>query len=297
MVFNHAGMPHDRLKSSKNQKLSFGRARAFSGGRWHATNIGVSRGNGYLRDPWGSRHIRRNTAILRRRNRDIPPSSRGILLSNRPHPRRANGAPDQPGQPVARLGVINGDAAVRRGDSGDWVAAALNAPLMAGDSVSVGANGSAELQLDSGDFVGFRETEIRISDLENGRNQIQIGRGLITYRVLRDSETQAEMSTPAVAVRPVHAAVRVEVAPDGSTRVIVRHGDAEVSTSKGTEHIREGNMMMVRGSADDPEYQIVYAPARDGWDNWNDQREAYIEGAQSNRYVSQDIKGGQDLDT
>src|SRR5580692_4641418 len=51
---------------------------------------------------------------------------------------------DQPGQPVARLGVINGEASVRRGDSGEWVAAALNAPLMAGDSVSVAPNGSAE---------------------------------------------------------------------------------------------------------------------------------------------------------
>ncbi len=216
-----------------------------------------------------------------------PPQQQGYPPQQQtPPPQDANGAPDEPGQPVARLGVINGDASVRRGDSGEWVAAALNAPLMAGDSVSVGANGSAELQLDSGNFVRLSgETEIRISDLENGRNQIQIGRGLITYRVLRDSATQSEISTPAVAVRPVHAsAVRVEVAPDGSTRVIVRHGDADVSTPKGTEHIHEGNMMLVRGSADDPEYQIVYAPARDGWDNWNDQRDAYIEGAQSNRY-------------
>ncbi len=134
-----------------------------------------------------------------------------------PLPQDANAAPDEPGQPVARLGVMNGEASVRRGDSGDWVAAALNAPLMAGDALSTGPNGSAELQLDSGNFVRLSgETEVRISDLESGRNQIQIARGLITYRVLRDSATQSEISTPAVAVRPVHAsAVRVEVAPDG----------------------------------------------------------------------------------
>src|SRR5580698_4469981 len=53
--------------------------------------------------------------------------------------------PDQPGQPVARLGVMDGDVSVRRGDSGDWVAAILNAPLMAGDSISVPAGGRAEL--------------------------------------------------------------------------------------------------------------------------------------------------------
>ena len=55
-------------------------------------------------------------------------------------------------------------------------------------------------------------------------------------------------------------------------------------------------MMLVRGSADDPEYQVVYASARDAWDTWNDQRDTYLERSQSNRYVSQDINGAEDLD-
>ena len=84
---------------------------------------------------------------------------------------------DQPGQPVARLGVINGEASVRRGDSGDWVAAALNAPLMAGDSVSVAPNGSVEMQLDYANFFRIGgDSEIRISQLDNGRQQVQVSR-------------------------------------------------------------------------------------------------------------------------
>ena len=80
---------------------------------------------------------------------------------------------DQPGQPVARLGVINGEATVRRGDSGDWVAAALNAPLLAGDSVSVGPGGSLEMQLDYANFLRLGgDSEIRISQLDNGRQQM-----------------------------------------------------------------------------------------------------------------------------
>jgi hypothetical protein len=55
-------------------------------------------------------------------------------------------------------------------------------------------------------------------------------------------------------------------------------------------------MMLVRGSVDDPEYQVVNAPPRDGWDNFNDQRDAYLERSQSNRYVSPDINGAEDLD-
>src|SRR5689334_11289390 len=63
------------------------------------------------------------------------------------------GAPDEPGRPVARLSVLSGDASVRRGDSGDWVAAALNAPLMAADSVSVAPGGAVELELDRANFA------------------------------------------------------------------------------------------------------------------------------------------------
>ena len=207
-------------------------------------------------------------------------------------------APDQPGQAVARLSVINGEASVRRGDSGEWVAAVLNAPLMAGDSVSVATGGSAELQLDYANFVRIAgDSEIRISALENGRNQIQMAKGLITYRVLRDTNTQSEISTPAVAVHPLRqTAVRVEVAPDGGTRIIVRKGDVEAATPRGTERMHEGSMMLVRGATDDPEYQVASATVRDQWDNWNDQRDTFLDRAQSNRYLSQDITGGEDLD-
>ncbi len=224
-----------------------------------------------------------------------PPPQQGYPPPQQQDPQAA---PDQPGQPVARLSVINGDASVRRGDSGDWVAAVLNAPLMAGDSISVGPGGTAELQLDNANFIRIAgDSEIRISALENGRNQIQIAKGLITWRVLRDSNIQSEISTPDVAIHPLRqASVRVEVASDGGTRIIVRKGDVEASTARGSERVHEGSMMLVRGSVDDPEYQVVYAAARDAWDNWNDQRDAYLERSQSGRYVSPDVYGTEDLD-
>ncbi len=206
--------------------------------------------------------------------------------------------PDQPGQPVARLSVITGDASVRRGDTGDWVAAVLNAPLMRGDSISVPAGARAELQLDNGNYVRIGgNTELRISDLEPGRNQIQLAMGLVTYRTLRESESQGEISLPAMAVHPQRlSAVRVEIAPDGSTTITVRHGAADVSSPKGTEHLREGGMMLSRGAPGEPEYQIVAAGPRDAWDGFNDQRDTYLMRAQSNRYLSPDIYGGEDLD-
>jgi len=72
------------------------------------------------------------------------------------------------------------------------------------------------------------DSEVRISNLESGHYQLQLAKGLVTYRVLREANGQPEISTPLVAVRPVReASVRVEVAPDASTRITVRRGDAD----------------------------------------------------------------------
>src|SRR5215468_1911247 len=58
-----------------------------------------------------------------------------------------------PGRGVARVSVINGDVSVRRGDSDDAVAAALNAPLMAQDRVLTGSSSRAEIQFDSANVL------------------------------------------------------------------------------------------------------------------------------------------------
>ena len=46
---------------------------------------------------------------------------------------------------VARISAIQGDVSMQRGDSGDWVAATVNTPLEAGDRVSTGNGGRAEV--------------------------------------------------------------------------------------------------------------------------------------------------------
>ena len=213
-------------------------------------------------------------------------------------PGDAQAPPDEPGRAVARISVLSGDASVTRGDAGSPVAAAVNAPLMAGDSLSVAPGATAELQLDAANFARIAgDSQIRVSSLDNGKYQIQLAKGLVTYRVLRQTNAQSEIDTPLIAVHPFGlSSVRVEVAPDGSTRVTVRHGAVDVYTPKGTERVNEGSTMMVRGAADDPEFQVVSALAVDQWDTWNDQRDTYLSRAQSPRYASPDVVGTEDLD-
>jgi hypothetical protein len=205
---------------------------------------------------------------------------------------------DEPGRTVARISVLNGDASVTRGDAGTPVAAAVNAPLMSGDALSLAPGATVEVQVDFANFARIAgDSQARIANLDNGRYQIQLSKGLLTYRVLRQSNAQSEIDTPLVAVHPLGlAAVRVEVAPDSSTRITVRHGEVEVFTPKGSERVREGTMMEVRGAAVDPEFQAVNAFPNDQWDTWNDQRDGYLMRAQSPRYVSPDVVGTEDLD-
>src|SRR5208282_796280 len=112
----------------------------------------------------------------------------------------ANPDPDgqyEPGRSVARLSVLNGDVSVRRGDSGDVVAAALNAPLMADDRLLTSTSGRAEVQLDHANMIRVApSSEVRFAGLDRASFQLQIAAGTVTFRVLRPSQAQVELDTP-----------------------------------------------------------------------------------------------------
>ncbi|MBS1875218.1 MAG: FecR domain-containing protein [Acidobacteria bacterium] len=205
---------------------------------------------------------------------------------------------DAPGKGVARLSVMDGDVSIRRGDSGDFIAAAINAPLVVTDRLVTGPASRAELQFDWSNMIRIgSNAEVRLADLDNGRYQIQVAIGTTTFRVLRDSNAQVEISTPSVAVRPLGRGVyRVTVLEDGSSEITVRLGEAEIYTPRGAERLRAGGTMRARGSASDPEFMDAPAIPLDAWDRWNEDRDRMIERTQSYGYMSPDIDGGEDLD-
>lgn len=205
---------------------------------------------------------------------------------------------DEPGRGVARISLMNGDVSVRRGDSGDWVAAAVNAPLSVEDTVVTGANSSAEVQLDSANLIRLSSNaEVRLAELENQRYIVQVARGLVTFRVLRESDADVEISTPSVSVRPTEIGTyRIEVREDGDSEITVRSGNADIFTPRGSEPLGAGKTMLARGSASDPEYRIVSAIGGDEWDRWNENRDGYFARTASYRYMDSSIYGAEDLD-
>ncbi len=207
--------------------------------------------------------------------------------------------PDSVNRGVARLSMMNGDVSIRRGDSGEFVAAAMNAPLVAGDRVLTGPNSRAEVQFDWANVIRIAEnSEIRLADLADRRYQIQIAHGMATFRVLRQSEADVELSTPQVSVRPKGEGVyKLLVGDNGeSSEITVRAGEVDVFTPRGTETVRAGQAMQVRGSGTDPEFQIVAAMGEDEWDRWNRNRDQDLLQTASYSYVNQDAYGAEDLD-
>jgi hypothetical protein len=207
---------------------------------------------------------------------------------------------------VARISLVQGNVSVVRGDSSDAVAAGVNAPLVTGDRVVTTGNSRAEVQFDPANLVRVApDSDVRMSDLQYRRYQVQVGQGTVTFRVLRDNSAQVEISTPSMSVQPRRPGTyRVTVRPDGTSEVTVRSGEAQLFSPSGSEPLYAGQTIESRGSPDDPEFRTSAAIPYDDWDRFNADRDRVFEsysvpnappGAGSPAYASPDIYGMEDL--
>ena len=201
---------------------------------------------------------------------------------------------------AARLSLIHGNVSTQRGDSGDWSAAQLNAPLVTGDGVSTGDQARTELQLDYANLLRLAEhTQANITNLTRSRIQIQFGHGMGNYTVLRNSEAEAEIDTPNVAIRTNgrEASFRILVTSDDHTEVLVRRGEVELTTPQGSTRVGENQFIVVKGLGDQTQYRMGEAPARDDWDQWNTDRDRIIRTSVSRRHTNDYYVGTEDLDS
>ena len=206
---------------------------------------------------------------------------------------------DGSGRGVARISLLNGDVTVRRGDSGDWVAAAVNAPLLAEDRVLTGVNSRAEVQLDYYNRIRLAgDTEIRFAELEWHKYQIQIAHGTAIFAALPGTDDQIEFATPAGSLRPLApGSYRMTVSDDGRVEFTVRQGEAEIYTPRGSRHLTPGRTMWLHLSQDIiPAFQFAREAPRDAFDEFSDSRDQELQNTKSYQYVSRDVYGAEDLD-
>lgn len=210
---------------------------------------------------------------------------------NTPAPEETNG--------VARVSLIHGDVSTQRGDNGEWSAAALNAPVLAGDRVSTGDKARTELQLDYANMLRLAEhSQANINTLTKSQIQVQLGHGMANYSVYGNSDADAEIDTPNVAIRTGkrESSFRILVTADDHTEVLVRTGEIEITTPQGGTRVTQGQFITIQGSGADEQYKIGEAPARDDWDQWNTDRDNVIRNASSRQKTNNYYVGSEDLD-
>jgi Family of unknown function (DUF6600)/FecR protein len=221
----------------------------------------------------------------------------GPALARAQDAQTAQSAQNEPTPGVGRVSLIHGDVTVQRGDTGDWQATTINAPLVRGDRIATGNDSRAEVQLDYANVLRLdHNSEVKVADITRDRIQLQLAQGTADVAVFKGTQANLEVDTPNMAVEPQgEGTYRIQVDSPELTEVIVRSGQAQVSTPQGSTTVKENEGIKVEG-ANTPQYKVAEAPRRDDWDQWNRDRDKAILDAQSYRYTNRYYTGAQDLD-
>ncbi len=206
---------------------------------------------------------------------------------------------DEIRQTVGRISFLSGPVSFARGDEPDnWQAPAINVPVTLGDRLYTGRRGRAEIQIHGGASVRLNsETDLAALNLTDDTKQLSLNSGVAAFLIRRlHSDEIFEVDTPNSAITfERRGDYRIDVDPDGFTRVAVRRGLAVVAAGGGQVTLHAGDQMSIDG-IDDPRYDIDSLVSSDSFDRWVIDRESRIARARSNQYVSDEIVGVADLD-
>ena len=187
---------------------------------------------------------------------------------------------------VARVSVIDGMVAIERGDSATPVRAAINAPVLGADEVTTGPGSRAEIQFDGTSMVRLGgDVEVRFTHLDRGNREMQLAQGTLVVRLFRGTDGTSTIDTPSISIRPQESGTyRITVTGDGQTVVTVRSGSADIITPQGDQTVAPGATLIASGDASNPVVNSNNEIARDGFDAFNRERDAYVERGAANAY-------------
>ncbi len=180
---------------------------------------------------------------------------------------------------VAQLSLAEGNVSILPVDADDWQEASVNEPVLEGYQVYADDDSRGELLIGEGKYARFADgAAFTVSRLDPEYAQFELGSG--TCELAFDQWTNGdyyELSAPGGALVPRQAgSYRVDVLPNGGTRVIVLRGSAEITTPNGTFLANEGDVIDL---GDQPAQVNVVSGAAGGYNDafydWSGQRDVY----------------------
>jgi hypothetical protein len=217
----------------------------------------------------------------------------GILIAS-----PATGDDDLPGR-VGRVANLQGTLQHSPDESaGDWSPIGQNYPIAQGDNLFVERDGLAEVDYGGGQFRLADGTNLHVSRLDDRQLVLFVAAGRVIVRVrVLDADDSVRIDTPATQVALVRPGLyRIDVAAGSPlTSVVVREGEAQVTTHTGVQSVMPGQAASLTGVAN--ELPVVdTAGGIDGFDTWSAARDRVYEAPRQNDYVSRQMIGQADLD-
>ncbi|HEX8097170.1 MAG TPA: DUF6600 domain-containing protein [Pyrinomonadaceae bacterium] len=206
---------------------------------------------------------------------------------------------------VMRLSYLRGDVSLRRAGETRWESARLNYPLVEGDTLATGSDSRVEIQIDSRNFMRLAEnTVLRVVTLRDEGIALSLSEGKATLRIARFDhareyfEVDAPKTTVAVEKTGLY---RLDVGRDNVQVVVRDDGRARIYSETSGFTLRDGRSASLSyGGAEEGDWQLAYAPARDLWDDWVNERERYLAARlrydDRTRYYDADVWGAEELD-
>jgi hypothetical protein len=201
--------------------------------------------------------------------------------------------------PPTRLGALvyaSGQVSWRAGDAGAWSPAMFNQPLTTGNELLTGNGTNAEIQIGSSYVRMDSGTELSVLTIDNASAQLRLLSGSVDVELHGQTAGRLfQVTTPdASASLLLPGSYRLDAQADGSSQVIVRQGDAEVTSGSSAVAVYVQQAVVVPATGFSG-LTVEAAPQLDAWDQWNVSRDQLESRLASNGYVSPTAVGWIDL--
>jgi hypothetical protein len=202
---------------------------------------------------------------------------------------------DPPGR-VGRLADLNGTVWMYDGEQGEWVLAQRNRPLTTGDRLSTDNDARAELQVGSTTLRLAGATEIEVVQLDDRAVRVQVHGGSLATRVRsRDVAGEVEITSADGSFRPTSAGhYRIDVRDD-STYATVWAGNLRFESPDSALDVDAGQRAQFWQEQGTTHYTWSGVD-HDNFSQWAQAEDRREERNASNRYVSPEMTGAEDLD-
>jgi hypothetical protein len=223
-----------------------------------------------------------------------------ILADPQPALAQQSAPPDAQDVVPARVGMVSGSASFWRPGAENWSPAQVNTPLAEGDVLYTAAGATLEVQIGARAFARLAQGAM-LTLLANQPNlhQFKISSGIVAFDLRSlPAGDNIELDTPSGAFTINNAGYyRMDVSDNATHFIVRRGGEATVTLADGSTRLIAPSQEAVIETGDSQrDVETYVAPEADAWDTWNYTRSDDLIDAISNRYVSPDVYGTDDLD-